>query len=603
MKKILFTLFFCLPLIGNSAQISFVLDNPSLKELISEIESQSDFKVAYGNEIEIETKLSGTYNFQNEDLEKILKTLSNETPFSFEVLGNNIAITEDLPVKRNKVKKSKLQMNIEGNVTDSNGMALPSVTVQEEGTNNGVMTDFDGNYSIEVSSGESVLIFTYIGMTTTERTVGENTTIDVQMEDDSQALDEVIVVGYGTQRKSDLTGSVSSIDMDNLESAPITSIDQGLGGRAPGVMVTQTSGMPGATSSIRIRGSSSLQGGNEPLYVIDGFPVYSGGGFGDTGGGAQMSGLSTVNPQDIESIEILKDASATAIYGARAANGVVLITTKSGKSGKDVISFDAYYGVQDVVKKIDVMDAQQYADLVNEAYTNDGLAPMYDADELAEIQSLGPGTDWQEEVFRTAPTQNYNLAFSGGDEKTTYRLSANYFNQEGVIINSGFERYSARINLDRKLTNNFSAGTHLNVSKSIANVVQTDAGGTGGVVTGAMKFNPIQPVYDDEESGRYTQINTPGIIMPNPVGTAKEQVRENESFRVLGDIYAQWEFVPNLTAKVSLGIDMFNNKFERFTPTTIFQSNGIANAYIGESKTNNWLNENTLNYTRQFKIN
>lgn len=490
-------------------------------------------------------------------------------------------------------------LSVQGTVQDENNQPLPGVNVVEKGTTNGTTTDVSGRFSLTVQDEKSVLIFSFIGYTPQEILVGGQTQFSIDLQPDLKALEEVVIVGYGTVKKSDLTGSVSSVKMEDLKGIPLTSIDQGLGGRAAGVMVTQTSGMPGATASIRIRGSSSLQGGNEPLYVVDGFPIYSGGGFGNTGGNVQLSGLSSINPSDIESIEILKDASATAIYGARAANGVVLITTKSGKRGRDNISFESYYGVQNVVNKINLMDAQQYAALVNEAYTNDGMDPIYSQDDLTAISKLGKGTDWQDELFRSAPQQNYQLSFSGGDQKTVYALSGNYFNQAGIIRNSDFKRYSFRLNLERKLFKNFSAGTHLTFSKSSSNIVRTDAGASQGVITSAMKFNPILPVYEDEALRIYTLINEPGIQMPNPVATVNEQVRENHSFRVLGDVYGQWEILPNLKAKSSLGIDVFSNKADVFTPSYIFEGSGIAEASVGISMRQNWLNENTLNYSKK----
>ncbi|WP_339903443.1 TonB-dependent receptor, partial [uncultured Cyclobacterium sp.] len=481
------------------------------------------------------------------------------------------------------------------------GEPLPGATIMVKGTNIGTVTDLDGAYSITIPDNveNPVLEFSFIGFSPQEVAVATQTEINVTLSDNLASLNEVVVIGYGAVKKSDLTGAVSSVKASEIQQTPITSIDQGLVGRASGVMVTQTSGMPGAVASIRIRGSSSLQGGNEPLYVIDGFPVYSGSGFGETGGNARMSGLSTINPADIESIEILKDASATAIYGARAANGVVLITTKSGKEGRDQVSFDAYYGVQKVVQKIDVMNAYDYATLVNEAYTNDGLSPVYGADKMAELQANPKGTDWQEEIFRAAPVQNYQLSFSGGDKKTNYAVSGNYFNQEGVIINSGFKRYSGRVNIARNISNKFKVGTNFNVSKTLSNAVPTDAGGSGGVVTGAMKFNPILPVYTNQELGIYTQVNSPGIIYPNPVASALEQVRESAMLRVLGNIFGEYEFVPNLVGKVSFGTDLVNTKFDTFIPTSIFESNGIAKATVNGGYTTNWLNENTLSWNKK----
>ena len=491
-------------------------------------------------------------------------------------------------------------IDVSGKVTsEEDGEELPGVNVLVKGTAIGTVTDVNGNYRIEVPDAASVLVFSSIGFLSRELTVGNQTEINVILPPDVKSLEEVVVVGYGTQKKSNLTGAVSSVEPSDIQETPITSIDQGLVGRASGVMVTQTSGMPGAVASIRIRGSSSLQGGNEPLYVIDGFPVYNGGGYGNTGGNARMSGLSAINPADIESIEILKDASATAIYGARAANGVVLITTKSGKEGRDQITLDAYYGTQSVVQQIDVMNALQYAELVNEAYTNDGLAAVYDDATLAELRANPQGTDWQDEVFRTAPIQNYQLTFSGGDSKTNYAISGNYFDQQGIIINSGFKRYSARINVARNISDNFKVGTNLNISRTASNVVITDASGQQGVVSGAMKFNPILPVFQNEALGEYTPVNTPGVITPNPVATANEQIRENTVLRLLGNLYGEWKFLEDFTAKVSFGTDLVNTKFDTFVPSNIFESNGIAEATVTGGYTTNWLNENTLRWDKE----
>ncbi|MHB1178885.1 MAG: SusC/RagA family TonB-linked outer membrane protein, partial [Daejeonella sp.] len=464
-------------------------------------------------------------------------------------------------------------------------------------------TDAQGNYSFpNVAPGTYTLVFTYLGFTRTTREVtlreGQQSVIEVSLAEESGSLDEVVVIGYGTQKRSDLTGAVSSVKASELQQTPITSIDQGLVGRSSGVMVTQTSGMPGAIASIRIRGSSSLQGGNEPLYVIDGVPVYSGGGFGDTGGGTKMSPLATINSNDIESIEILKDASATAIYGSRAANGVILITTKKGKGGRDVLTFDSYYGTQSVVKKIDLMDATSYAALVNEAYTNDGLVAPYSAEAIKNIPNGGMGTNWQDEVFRTAPMQNHQLSFSGGDEKSTYAASLNYLNQQGVIINSDLKRYSGRINFNRRMGERFRLASNLSMSRNLSNSVVTDAGGEGGVVTGALKFNPILPVYENRELGIYNKVNRPGGLYPNPVATALELKRRNNTTRLLGNFSGELDILKDLKAKVLFGFDYFMNKVNRYTPSSVYQSGGVASASISDQMYTNWLNENTLTYTK-----
>ncbi|MCK5102240.1 MAG: SusC/RagA family TonB-linked outer membrane protein, partial [Cyclobacteriaceae bacterium] len=456
----------------------------------------------------------------------------------------------------------------------------------------------------EVPGEESILVFSSVGFTKEEVVVGNRTVIDLVLTTDVTALEEIVVIGYGSIKKSDLTGSISSVKGEELERTPMQSIDQGLVGRAAGVVVTQTSGMPGATASIRVRGTTSLQGGNEPLYVIDGFPIYAGSGYGNTSGTGnreRISSMATLNPNDIESIEILKDASATSIYGARAANGVVLITTKTGKAGQDQISFNAYYGVQEVVQKLDVMNALEYADLVNEAYTNDGDAPYYDNAAMDQIRQNPEGTDWQKEVFRSAPTQNYQLSISGGDKKTRYAISGNILNQDGIIIGNNFKRYTGRINVDRNVMDNVRIGANINLTRTDNEA--TPATAHSGAVNASLKFNPVMEVYEDEELGLYNLVNAPGKLIANPVATANEMVLENIATRFLGNTFADWEFVKGLTAKITFGVDIFDNKSNTYTPSNIYQSGGTANASVRSDLSTTWLNENTLSYIKDFGTN
>lgn len=584
---------------AQSTKLTVIKENATVKSILDEIQNQSEFKFFFSSEVDVDRTTS--INMKNKAVFDILDELFKETNVNYVVFDRQIALVVQ-PKSGVNDDFSAIGMQqpaVKGKVTDAAGQPLPGVTVVVKGTARGTVTNADGDYSLTNIPEDATLVFSFVGMRTEEVAVGNQTTINVTMEEETIGIDEVVAIGYGTVKKSDLTGSVSSVKAEDLQATPITSIDQGLVGRAAGVMVTQTSGMPGAIASIRVRGTSSLQGGNEPLYVIDGFPVYNGTGFGNTGGSTRYSGLSTINPSDIESIEILKDASATSIYGARAANGVVLITTKSGKRGTDLISFDATYGVQSVVKKIDVMNALEYAELSNEAYMNDGLAPPYDETEMQQIRQNPEGTDWQDEVFRSAPSQNYQLTFSGGDQKMIYSVSANYYNQEGIIRSSDFKRYSGRINLERNILANFRVGTNFTMSKTISNAVRTDAGGNQGVVSSAMKFNPISPVFINEELKIYTPVNSPGIIYANPVATADEMIRENQAVRLLGNIFAEWEIVPDLKAKVSFGTDLFNTKFNTYIPSNIYESGGVASATINGGYTTNWLNENTLSWNKE----
>ncbi len=587
---------------SQATRLTLNVQNSTVKEILNLIEDQSEFRFFYSDKIDVDRVIS--ISEKDKKIFDILDELFQDAGVTYEVRGRQIALSKDNELNNFAFIQNQQQQNlVSGKVTDTNGQPLPGVTVAIVGTTQGTITDVDGSFSIPNITGNETLTFSFVGMKSQTIPVNNRTQINVRMEEESIGIDEVVAIGYGTVKKSDLTGSVASVRADDLQETPMTSIDQGLVGRASGVMVTQTSGMPGAVASIRVRGTSSLQGGNEPLYVIDGFPIYNGAGFGNTGGNAQMSGLSTINPADIKSIEILKDASATAIYGARAANGVVLITTKSGVKGTDNITFDATYGVQSVVKKIDVMNALQYAELVNEAYTNDGLSPFYDESEMQSIRQNPEGTDWQDEVFRSAPTQNYQLGFNGGDQKMVYSVTANYYNQEGIIRSSDFKRYSGRVNLERNVVNNIRLGTHISMSKTISNAVRTDSGGNTGIVSSAMKFNPVSPVFIDKERHIYTPVNNPGIIYANPVATADEMIRENQTVRLLGDVFGEWEIIPGLKAKSSFGVDLFNTKFNTFIPSNIYESGGIASATVNAGFTTNWLNENTISWVKQINEN
>lgn len=572
--------------------LTLMAEENTVREVLKQIENETNYRFFYNEEFrELSRPLS--FEMREYQIGEVLDIMLTNSDVTYRILENDVIVITPL--------NNSLQQNtIAGQVTDNQtGEALPGVSVVVKGTTIGASTDIDGRYSITVPDDAESLIFSFIGMETREVSIDGRSVIDVILMEEAIGLDEVVMIGYGSVRRSDLTGSVSSIRADELQETPITSIDQGLGGRAAGVMVTQASGMPGSVATIRIRGSSSLQGGNEPLYVIDGFPIYSGSGFGDTGGRTRFSGLSTINPNDIESIEILKDASATAIYGARAANGVVLITTKGGTRGSDQVSFSATYGVQNVAKTIDVMNALQYAELVNEARINDGMAPYYDEATMQQIRQNPEGTNWQDEIFRSAPNQEYQLRFSGGDQRKIYSVSLNYSDQQGIIRSSDFQRYSGRINLESFVRDNLRMGTNISLSRTNANAVRTDVGGNSGVVSAALKFNPISPVFVDEELGIYTQVNSPGSVYENPVATADEWKRDNMALRLLGNVFAEYEILPDLKAKVSFGTDMFNTRYKSFLPSTIYEAQGVTRANIQGGYTTNWLNENTLFWDKE----
>lgn len=533
------------------------------------------------------------------------------------------------PVPRSMTRISqrlyqKAEKTVRGQVTDEEGESLPGVNILVKNTTIGTVTDVDGNFRLTMPDDVRVLVFSSVGFQTQEVEIGNQTTLDVQLLSDVQSLSEVVVVGYGTQRKSDLTGSISSIKGEDIQKMPVTSLDQALQGRAPGVQITQTSGQPGGGVSVRIRGSNSITAGNEPLYVIDGMPIYNDNSTVNAGV-TQSDGqnpLATINPQNIESIEVLKDASATAIYGARGANGVVLITTKQGRLGENRIDFEASFGLQEVRNKMSMMNAREFAEFANEAYRNGqvylvedqpdpGAYGVYTED---QVNSYGEGTNWQDELFRVAPRTNYSLSFSGGNENTRYAVSGSYFNQQGTIINSDFKRAMLRVNLDQDLTSKISIGNNIVVSRTWSDLAYTGSGfnvGAGpSVVLAALGFSPILPVRDPE-TGEYTFQNRhvgegdgdyqPAVPFYNPIAYANLATNQNIANRVLGSIYGEYDVLENLKVRVNLGVDLLSNKQNHFVPSTISLAAGRqGEAAVGSVDNMTLTNENIINYRKTF---
>ena len=489
---------------------------------------------------------------------------------------------------------------VAGKVTSQAGDAIAGASIVVKGSTAGTTSNETGNFSISVQGANAILVISNVGYKEKEIAVKNQSSVSVVMEEINNELSQVVVIGYGAVRKSDLTGSVSSIKADELKAVPATSFDQAMQGRAAGVQVTQTSGKPGAEASIRIRGTSSINAGNEPLYVIDGLLVSSDGGDMTTGVtlGPRIGALSAINPNDIESIEILKDASATAIYGSRGANGVVLITTKRGKSGTGTVSFDMYYGQQEVANKLHLLNAAQFANLVNDAKINAFQTPVY-----VNPKNLGKGTDWQDELYRSAPMASYQLSFAGGDEKTKYSISGGYFNQDGIIINSNFKRYSFRANLDRELSKKLTVGNSVSYASISSSGVLTNAGPiVPGVVTSALLFNPVLAVYDSTVKGGYTFQNDRGKNLGNPIADAQQYNSYSTSTRLLGNIYARYKITNDLEFKSSFGIDGFNQKENSFGPNFLKRTQASqGEASVGTVQGLTWLNENTLTYNKKFK--
>lgn len=490
------------------------------------------------------------------------------------------------------------QRTITGTVTDAaDGKTIPSVTIIVKGTTHGTTTDVNGNYSLKVDENQKILVFSYIGMKTVEMPIRTSSVINVVMESENVNLDEVVIVGYGAVKKSDLTGSVASIKTDDLRKIPVNSFDQGIQGKVSGVQVTQLSAQPGGALSLRIRGGNSIMAGNEPLYVIDGVLIESQVDISWIGSPSQ-NGLSSLNPNDIESIEVLKDASATSIYGARGANGVVLITTKKGKSGKDNVTFETYFGMQRKAGNIDVMNARQFAELYDEAGYN--ADPEYYIPLYPNPDSLGEGTDWQSEIYREAPIQNYQVGFSGSNDKTTYALTAGYYRQDGIIVGSNFERYSFRLNLDRKISNRLNGGANIGFTHTKSNTVPTDTPGGffPGVVNTALIFNPALPVKDKD--GQYTLTDpNADAWLDNPVAVTREIEATDKVNRLLGNSYLEYSLMDGLIFKTSFGVDLYHSLQDMYTPRYIYSGSfNDGQARFATSDFQTYLTENILTFDK-----
>jgi TonB-linked SusC/RagA family outer membrane protein len=485
---------------------------------------------------------------------------------------------------------------VSGRVTSANGEGLPGVTVLVKGTTIGTTTGADGSFSLSAPEG-STLVFSSVGFGRQEVAVtGATSTLAIALKDDQQALNEVVVVGYGTQSRQELTTAITSVNSAAIERQPVAGFDQALQGQAPGVQVSAPSGAPGAGITVRIRGNATIGLNASPLYVIDGIPVLPTYDQELTVGGQRPNPLNAINPNDIESIDVLKDGAASAIYGVRASNGVVVITTKRGKVGKATVGFSTYFGRQTIRKKLDLLNGKQFAALYNDEQVNAGLSPAYNPD------TVRTNTDWQNEVYRPANIQNYQLNVSGGTDKTRYYLSGGYFKQDGISLNSGFDRFTFKLNLDQQLSSRFRAGSSLNLSRTNNNNSSRSENGAGssGTVLGTLASIPTMPVRNAD--GTYA-VNPFARNFDNPIGNLLETSNKAVIYQVIGNVYAELDILKNLTLRSTAGIDFrsqIENEFiTRDYPGTSAPGTAEANKGSGRTGTNQqviWLQENTLTY-------
>ncbi|MFI5139841.1 MAG: SusC/RagA family TonB-linked outer membrane protein [Sphingobacteriales bacterium] len=499
---------------------------------------------------------------------------------------------------------------IKGTVTDDKGVTHPGATVAVKGMQARAITDVNGKYSIEVPANGKTLVFTFIGMETREVLIGTKTTINVTLQLSSTALTDVVVIGYGTQKKSDVNGAIASVSAKELQDIPQPSVDQMLQGKAAGVTVTQNSGGPGSATSVHIRGISSFTG-SEPLYVIDGVAIQgssqAGAQLTRPGGGQEetaISPLAQLNPNDIESIDVLKDASATAIYGSRASNGVVIITTKKGKNGNAKINYDFYYGIQSQGKFLNVMNLQQYATLQNSLANDFGVGRRI---EFADPGILGPGTNWQNAIFQNAPEQSHTLSISGGKDGTDYYVSGGYFDQDGTILGFKFNRYSFHARVNSQVKDWFNIGASISANQSNENVGE---GNSSGVIYNALLSAPDAAVYNADGSfaGPYTPVGGLPYGGPNPVQQALNITNTLLRSNVQGSVYGDLKFTKDLSlhSEVDGNFDWSNAK--TFLPTYSYGATGAAPAFQNQqavlteynASDNYWNWVEHLNYNHTF---
>ena len=538
--------------------------------------------------------LDGLYN------RSVFRIMTMILFFLFLGVGNTFSNVNASNAPDEQLQQGK---KIKGVVRDETGEPIIGANVIEKGTSNGLITDLDGAFSLEVKPG-STLVISYIGYISQEIPITDNTTtLNIKLVEDSNTLDEVVVVGYGTMKKSDLTGSVSSFRKKDMNQGVNSSLSGLLQGKAAGVQVTQASAEPGGGITIQVRGAGSVNAESGPLYVVDGLPietsnVVSGSGNGMPGMRVARSPISNINPADIESIEILKDASATAIYGARGANGVVLVTTKKGASGKMKVNYSGFVGMQVKKDMIEVLNAEDYKRILNEIQATPG-SNVSDSEIVGEIQD--GGTDWQNEMLRTAVVQSHSLSFTGGTEKTKFFTSLNYFDQDGIMKNTNYKRYDGRVNLDYK-EDRFNFGTNITASYTHDDIVPIgfSTNEEGSALYAARGFDPTLRTFNDDGTYQTSSL----INLDNPLALLNGKTSKTSTYRTLGTAFLEYTILKGWTVKANLGFDYINSRRDSYV-SEITKSgkakSGIASILTGTRS--NYLTEFTTNYNRDLPHN
>ncbi|RKD92363.1 TonB-dependent receptor [Mangrovibacterium diazotrophicum] len=571
---------------SQQTNLNIKMGNAKVEEVLKNIEDQSNYYFLYRSDMlkEIPTV---NVDLSNAKVEQILDQILLPYGFSYEI-DDRIVVIKKGDEQLNNSKPGQQQKKVTGKVTDREGISLPGVSVVVKGTTIGVITDIDGRFVLDVPQ-DAILLFSFMGMEPQEMVVGDQAIFDIVLKESLVDIDEVVVVGYGQMRRSDLTGSVVSVSSDAISKSVTTSVDQVLQGRAAGVQVQQNSGAPGASSSIRIRGIGSLNLSNEPIYVIDGVII-------DGSTSSETSNpLSSINPSDVVTMDVLKDASATAIYGSRAANGVIIITTRRGQKGEARITYDGYMGWQEMPTKLDLLNLREYA-----MHKNDRAAMgivEYD-NNFVRPDLLGEGTDWQEELFNTAMMNSNNLSVAGGTEKNTYAMGIGYLDQDGIAIGSGFKRLNLRGNFDTQVKEYLKVGINFAFSNSKQKTTVSD----DSLIKTALKQTPNVAVRNAD--GSFDGPDTDQYVQSNPVGLAMLKDNRNEKFNIRANTFMEATLVKGLTYRTEYAIDYGVGNGYKFTPTYTFGalSNEIREGSRSKSFSKYWSWRNILTFNREFGV-
>lgn len=598
-KFLLFILIilFSVNVYSQERNISLNFKDVPIERIIPEIEKQCDFRFFF-EQSGINLTVKTSIQIRNASIQEVLEKLFRGSPYSYQLIDRHIILSQDKALISDKFG-SKLARTIKGLVTNKSLEPLPGVAIVIKNTTTGTISNRDGYYTIEVPLNTDTLLFSYVGMRRKEIQLGKQNQVDVILESDILDVDEVVVVGYGAQRKSDLTGSITTIEVDGVRRIPVSGIDQALQGKAAGVLITSTSGSPGGGTSVRIRGIGTVNN-NNPLFVIDGIPT---------------DDIRFLNMNDIDNIEILKDASATAIYGNRGANGVILINTKKGKPGSPVITADSYLGINNVWKNPEMGDSKQFATVHNLAVKNgmesEGEGAYQYIEEFKDPAQFKGGTNWWKLITREALVHNHNFSISGGTESNKYLMSLSYLNQNGTIKGSEFDRLTFRVNNEYQLSPKATISFNTNISQANRQTILEDDL-DGGIVFTSIILDPItsggeRPLHDPirEKYGEFSRwFESIYSNKYNPVAQIGRSINKWTQLRFFGNLSFTYEFSKNLSYRTTFGLDARRSDYDSFSPSYWMDSdskNDINRVNQEAGKNTDWVYENMLTYKKTFK--